>query len=491
MVFKRTKEWVYKHPLARTALALLAFAVAITVFILIWVLWQPTSQSVNAPAAIRLDFGYSRTPLTRMTSLPLCRGKQDNQWPSKLYPECPEFTGQGKGARPQIDSALLAGDLNPATGAVDETKSCVGGSSGPQFPAGQVTVSAANIGTSDLSLTLTADPAKSEGVPPGNYCGRVVIRRALGGPVELAVSMRLADKTQLQIVYRAFFALALGAILGWLIKWVTDSFSVLGTALNRYQRFIRDIPGGTKNLPTNVREALADILNSISYAGTADVANLVKKLDDFDSHRDDLLGFAQDIGHMREQVQQQHIQRAAIPWVDNEVPNLKTAQVQEAQEMKSWLNTEWPSAAPQAAATERTRKLQDVDALTAKLSAARNVPADQVSTSQVVNDLRDAADALLTKGTVTQGQPTVLLTVEDAARPRATSMLQWWLGHRLLLFGSIIGFVIALVGLQTQFLGKSTFSDSFIDYFTLGVWAFASQVAGTSLAEMAGKIAQR
>jgi hypothetical protein len=51
--------------------------------------------------------------------------------------------------------------------------------------------------------------------------------------------------------------------------------------------------------------------------------------------------------------------------------------------------------------------------------------------------------------------------------------------------------VVTLLGLQTQYLGDKTFSNSFFDYFTLAAWAFAGQVAGTSLAEMAGKLYAR
>ena len=49
-------------------------------------------------------------------------------------------------------------------------------------------------------------------------------------------------------------------------------------------------------------------------------------------------------------------------------------------------------------------------------------------------------------------------------------------------------FVVAFVGFQTQFVGDKTFDAGTGDYLRLFAWAFAIQVAGVTVLEVAGKL---
>ena len=58
-----------------------------------------------------------------------------------------------------------------------------------------------------------------------------------------------------------------------------------------------------------------------------------------------------------------------------------------------------------------------------------------------------------------------------------------------MLITMIVGaFVVAFVGFQTQFVGDKTFDAGNGDYLRLFGWAFAIQVAGVTVLEVAGKL---
>ena len=55
-----------------------------------------------------------------------------------------------------------------------------------------------------------------------------------------------------------------------------------------------------------------------------------------------------------------------------------------------------------------------------------------------------------------------------------------------LVLGAATAVAVAIVGVQTQFVGDTTFNNSFLDYFGLLAWAFTGQIAGQTLFEVGG-----
>jgi hypothetical protein len=179
--------------------------------------FQPHEPDAGDSAGMRIDFGYGQEPLSRSLTFPLCR---DGDLTTQLaYPECAAGADLAKLQRPEVKSAIPAGDLLPA-----QTRAgCPDIRGGSAFPSQQLEVTASNFDVQGLTLAVTADPTTPERVSPGTYCGTLVVTRAAGGLIEQPIVITLGDRWQLLIVYRVIFSLFLGAAIGALLKWVGDN----------------------------------------------------------------------------------------------------------------------------------------------------------------------------------------------------------------------------------------------------------------------------
>ena len=72
--------------------------------------------------------------------------------------------------------------------------------------------------------------------------------------------------------------------------------------------------------------------------------------------------------------------------------------------------------------------------------------------------------------------------------PEPRTFAQILLDNSLLITMIAGAFVVAFVGFQSQFVGDSSFDAGNGDYLRLFAWAFALQVAGVTVLEVAGKL---
>ena len=76
---------------------------------------------------------------------------------------------------------------------------------------------------------------------------------------------------------------------------------------------------------------------------------------------------------------------------------------------------------------------------------------------------------------------------QKAANPaRDGSVLDALAGHPGLTIAVVTAIVVAVFGIQSQWVSSTTFSDGFLDYLALFGWAFAGQLAGQTLFDVAG-----
>ena len=69
---------------------------------------------------------------------------------------------------------------------------------------------------------------------------------------------------------------------------------------------------------------------------------------------------------------------------------------------------------------------------------------------------------------------------------RDGSVLDALAGHPGLTIAVVTAIVVAVFGMQSQWVSSTTFSDGFLDYLALFGWAFAGQLAGQTLFDVAG-----
>jgi hypothetical protein len=158
------------------------------------------------------------------------------------------------------------------------------------------------------------------------------------------------------------------------------------------------------------------------------------------------------------------------------VIHLENAAVQE------WIDAPWPPTDATAAAGERQRLITKAQQVTAALTAM-SVPAtadQQKNLDAVLAQWQDASGAAA-------AAPMVPVTVPAVAAPRPRFM-DWAIEHRVGVLGTVTGVVVVVLGLQTLFLADAAFNNTFTDYFKLLAWAFVGQIAGTTIAELAGKL---
>ena len=293
---------------------LTVLAVAILATALIY--WPRAESNVAVPSLIRVDFGYMREPLRRTSTFNLCAFNT-----REFYPECsrpgaalPDQTldpsatpslasspaastpadpsapstaspapSNGSSApesnpsdpsvtaRPAITSTGLTGDLIlvrlPDGDTVDQESPCPRG--GKAFPAQQIAVTAESFDTQGITVSLIADPTEPEIVPPGTYCGSVLITRAPADPVviQVPIAIDLSDRLSGWIILKVAASLMIGAAIGALLKWIADNvkpgnLDQLGTDFQPRTldlSFVRENPGFVLGAATALAVAVAGI----------------------------------------------------------------------------------------------------------------------------------------------------------------------------------------------------------------------------------------
>jgi hypothetical protein len=426
---------------------------------------------------LNLDFGYRRLPVTRSIQDDLCRiGGRTNV----SFPECQQ--GTVSTVRPAVSFVGLEGDLAE----VDEDEPLVAGGCrrlprGAQFPATQVKLAAENRGQSSISISATGDASEPEAVRAGTYCGIVNVQRAGDNtPVRLFILASVGDRGQGALRVRVFSALLFGALAGAVVKWLGDRYAPVVVLRRRQRRLLRRMGKWLRFLPERAQYDFAVVDDGIR---AYDAEGIDEPLVELEQQGDALTQFAQAMAEFDRLLEHQddYCDQPLQP----SVASVISAQTAKAARLRA---EKFPWADPDRTAADATTLRNQAMGL---LLALRTGDTDGYATAahDVVGDTptRENGPRTRTGGVAFEDIAALEREISTGALPRNLS--QKLLDNALLITMIIGALVVALVGYQTEFVDDSSFDAGDGDYLRLFAWAFALQVAGVTLLEVAGKLA--
>jgi hypothetical protein len=422
-----------------------------------------------------LSFGLSRLPITRSVLLSLCPENEERQ----RFPDCEagaETPTTDAKARPEVTSAGVVADL----------QSDDGGEASDQFPADQLTVVGSNEGAEGLRIKVTAEPRQPERVPPGTYRGTLVVERSSGPPVHFAMTTVLNDPEG-WVSQKAFLWLLLGAGAGALVKWLNDAFAPLAGLRRRQRRLTRTMRPDLPYLPLTVARALEDVRESIRLVDATGVAD---RLDLITKHKEELTEFAAAIRALQRELD---VQRALVERMDDKSEKFNTFLRREQQRIDELLARPWPWSDAQ-------KTLDDCrEMLSAFESATDRLQGGDIGTDEDKNALAEELTGLAgsDRDLAREGAERAAAEAEAAERSKAREQeskqrrrkLEWLLDNSWWLMLAVSALAVSAIGYETEYLNNDGFEGAPSDYWKLAAWAFALQLAGTTVLEAAGRLA--
>lgn len=517
---RRLAAWLWPWPLLSIVVLTLIF------------LYPANYDSINAPATIRLEFGYSRANLTRTSGVPLCRGSVDQQknapalaggdanapiWPSDRFPECPEYEGPGKGTRPAVVSAIAEGDLNQVAIYGDQTVSCSPGQTGPQFPSSQITVTASNSGVADIAISVGANPLTPEEVHPGTYCGTILINRTpiegatnIENPIRLPISVHLSNRTQLPILLRVAAALLLGGLLGGGIKWISDNLGTLAAADRRYRRLMALALGYHKYLPDPVKRATKALRAGLDARDVAQIAEATTQLEPYDSQLGLLARWATATRDLETAIQRINALLQSKPPTVAIPDSVKQALTRLDAVLKDRRRTDPVDLQTDQGATQAQAAIRLTSAVTKYVqkqyeqsekelgmaashvleTIAAPLSDSQQPTTGSSDDPNDQPAGQLREDVSSdehQDHPSGKESTKSGEKKK-WSPINWAMHHPSFFILALTAGVTAFFGVSSQFINDTTFTDAFLDYFALFSWAFVGLIAGGSLVDIVTRL---
>lgn len=477
---RRYRDWFAERMQGAGLLLVIIVLLAAVLFLVIGSNPRPSSTQASLERGVVLQFGLSREPVARSLRLDLCAPGV-----TASPPEC--MKAQVDAARPEIAAVSLESDLVAGEGA--------------QFPLGQFTISASNVGRTGLLVTVGANPAEPEDVPPGTYTGRVLIdRTGEGTPISLPVVATLSNRDEVGVVLRVLLALALGAFAGTLIKWLDESFSPLAALRRRQRRVEQYLSSYLPVLPDGVQFRLKQIETAIK---SFDSEGVQTTLDDIAKNQDALVAFASANQFLEAQLeQQQHLLPAAAF-----VADVASAMELEREQLRELRTEVWPwEAADQVKPQLVMRKSQfrDLTFAMRRVSYPHSqldrdhlaVAARRILTEAEMNgvpfapeEVPDSSQAMMEPLADPRAETVRAVSgnSEPASTQRRTTSL-WLLDNAWWLTLAVTATVIVFFGYQTQFLENRRFEGDVPDYFALAAWALVIQLAGGTIIETVGKL---
>ena len=432
------------------------------------------------------DFGFRRTQLNRSFNLYLC----SRSYLDLTLAECPtsgksptvEEAGDRE-SRPEIVSTTVSGELREVDSETPITgDGCNLIGHGAQFPSNQVTTVAENRGAADLNLALVADANEPEEVEPGTYCGVVTVARATGADIPVYVLASVGDRGQGPLRLRVFGALLLGALMGATVKWLGERYAPVAGLRRRQRRLVRRFGAWRRQLPERAQYDLAVIDDGV---GSFDPDGLDAALTELEQQGDALTRFSSALDELERLVEEQN------QFADEDYdPPVRHVLAAEYARIAGLRGEKFPWQDPDAIAEDaddlRVTAKTIVTALEARDEAAYIVAAQPLVGAVADTQVARIAAAHHDQPTATLAPPPPQPVVVAPAERR--SVAQVLLDSSLLITMVVGAIVVAIVGYQTQFTADKTFDAGNGDYLKLFAWAFALQVAGVTILEVAGKL---
>jgi hypothetical protein len=207
-------------------------------------------RPIASAKQLAITFGFNREPITRIFTVNV-----------KTQPRQRQVTSQ------PVISAKVRSDLRN-----EEREG--------EFPANQLTVGVNRLTDTQLNVAVTANPWTPEKVKPGVYEGILEVRgTGISKDIPLFISLRGREYKWAAI---AFGLLLFGALLGLMLKWITERLTPqagLIRRLNTLKRAINYKADGT-TLPVSEQIRLNNLEDEIAREEYASVEKLFDEFDE-------------------------------------------------------------------------------------------------------------------------------------------------------------------------------------------------------------------
>ena len=437
-------------------------------------------------SVLTADFGFRRTQLTRSFDLYLC---------SPAYAdldavECRTNSTGGSDSpgtasrlvRPEIVSTTVGGELVQVdnTEPIRRAGGCKYLPGGAQFPSSQVKAVAENRGAADLVVSLVADSSQPEEVRPGTYCGAITVARSTGNDVPLYVLPSVGDRGQGALRIRIFFALLFGALMGATVKWLGDRYAPVAGLRRRQRRLLRRFGGWRRHLPERAQYDLAVIEDGI---GSFDPEGVDTCLAELEQYGDALTLFSSAMAELDELIADQE------QVTDELTPPMSHVLAAEYAHVARLRAAKFPWDEPDTIAADADNLRNAAKAIAMYLDVG-DASSYQEAAEEMVGsiDHGQAQRAAAHQGRLGLRHPAATPAPVRVMGSESRNFAQILLDNSLLITMIVGAFVVAFVGFQTQFVADTSFDAGTGDYIRLVAWAFALQVAGVTVLEVAGKL---
>jgi hypothetical protein len=296
--------------------------------------------------------------------------------------------------------------------------------------------------------------------------------------------------------------LLLGAIFGLSVKWVTEALSNLAAARWRFDAIFQFLGANKGGLPTSVEDQLTEIGNRIKRQDLSGLDELFKPLE---SARGPLRQFNDNISNINDDISRQEslvYRRASrrLP-IDDVV-------LEERRQVRALQGREWPWENVQAVLDETKRLGEHVKGATKAMTQQRldvlrlyqdGKFAEAYELSSAPPPQPDSSKDGERLG-ARQSQPDEDLIDYPIVEPRISYISSWfmrrdgrgiiqWMSERprtLAAVASIL--VVAIVGLQLQYLNSTSFDGSLAQWLSLLLWAAIIELSGVSVLDVVGRL---
>lgn len=452
------------------------------------------APTVELADATELSFGLQREPLTRTVVVDPCRI-------TPTPPACDD------GEVAALEETYVLRDFTTAQcadlvraenvrRAPVERRTVPDFTSDGQFPAQQIAVSGTSVGRG-VKLTISATPDKQEKVPPGTYCGQVVVQHTTKtsdtSTAEVApaaavaqaseefrwnVVIRLQDRDSFGNLLSVLLWLAAGGALGMIVRAVNSELVPSVPLWRRYRRLRawHDVQPDTR--PRWFSDELETVRTAIrqrdTEVATSHLAVLEAQQQRLEGPHGALLDEASEIINDLRNRGIDGLSTALLDLVAGRVDRIRNRcdapDESNLQALRNWVTL---IAGAEVAVTQYQA----------------NPQANQLAL--VNGQLRALIDQAPPPAPTRAAMITRSHAVANTTRPRIDGTKpfefalnrSWWIG-------TILSVVIVIgAGLKTQYLDAPGFTDALGSWFALGLFGFAVQVSTASLVEAAGRLA--
>jgi hypothetical protein len=387
-----------------------------------------------------------------------------------------------------------------------------------QFPADQVSVTVSPAGQGRFQISATGNPSAPETVESGFYQSNVII---YSGSESFTVPLfaYLAPRSGCRALF-AFLLLLAGAIFGLSVKWITEALSSLAAARWRYEALRRSLGGGLNTLPAPVAAQLDELGNRITRQDTND---LDKDFGAFEGSLGQLRVFSTTVESIMTEIQLHERLRDELRYEDEATGDLDpdfidTVARAERDQIERIRSIEWPWKDPDSVLREAQDLARYCHIITLALDDIRRNDSPEIAMQALGlfrrGQFKDGDDLYRnpTKALPTPQEPKVASKAQATRRRRGPrpylgdaeiryisplaslfsggGFLQWIVGKPRAMAAAASVLVVALVGLELQYLNDNAFAGSLGNWLKLFLWAAIIELSGVSVLDVVGRLGE-